>query len=71
MSLMCNLRAEVDPEAYGEELRRLEPYMTSGDVQYDGGVLVVDPGLRNQIRLIASVFDQYLPDTPEVYSQAV
>ncbi len=71
MSLMCNLSAQIEPGSFGEELRRLEPYIESGYVQYDQGVLSVDPSLRNQIRLIASVFDQYLPHTPEVYSRAV
>ena len=34
MSLMCNLRAEIEAEDYGKELRRLEPYIETGEVQY-------------------------------------
>jgi oxygen-independent coproporphyrinogen-3 oxidase len=71
MSLMCNLRANVEQNRFAEELEKLKPWMESGGTSYDGVVLAVNPNYRNQLRLIASVFDKYLPNTQLKYSQAV
>ena len=71
MSLMCNLRVDLDADHYHEEITRLRPYIESGIVSLDDGVLRVDPAGRSQLRIIASAFDQYLPATEDRYSSAI
>ena len=71
MSLMCRLQASVPGERYVPELQQLEPYARKGDIAYDGSVLTIAPQAQNRLRLIASVFDSYLPATNHRYSQAV
>lgn len=71
MSLMCRLLALVPEERYVSELQRLEPYFETGEAIYEDGVLTVAPKAQNRLRLIASVFDSYLSDSPHRYSQAV
>jgi len=71
MALMCGLRATVDQNNYARELNVLTPYFESGDVDYEGDQLTVNPQARNRIRLIASVFDEYLQDNDQRFSKAV
>jgi oxygen-independent coproporphyrinogen-3 oxidase len=71
MSLMCSLSATVDQNNYSRELDILTPYLKSGDVDYQDGQLNVNPEARNRIRLIASVFDEYLQDDDQRFSKAV
>jgi coproporphyrinogen III oxidase-like Fe-S oxidoreductase len=71
MALMCGLRATVDQNHYARELNVLTPYFKSGDVDYEGDQLMVNPQARNRIRLIASVFDEYLQDNDQRFSKAV
>jgi len=49
----------------------LTPYFNSGDIQYQNGRLNVRPEARNRIRLIASVFDEYLQQDDQRFSKAV
>jgi oxygen-independent coproporphyrinogen-3 oxidase len=71
MSLMCNLRAEVAEGEYSPELKRLAPYFKSNEVSYENGVLTVSEKARGQLRIIASVFDEYLDNPQHQYSVAV
>lgn len=71
MSLMCNMSAQVPQELYAEELERLKPYFSSGDLAYEGKLLLVHPSAQNSLRLIASIFDSYLTASSHRYSQAV
>ena len=71
MSLMCSLSAVVDQNNYSSELDILTPYFKSGDIDYQDGQLNVNPEARNRIRLIASVFDEYLQDDDQRFSKAV
>ncbi len=59
MSLMCQMRSNIDEILYAKELKRLLPYIKSGDVCFENGTLVIFPSARNKLRLIASVFDNY------------
>jgi oxygen-independent coproporphyrinogen-3 oxidase len=71
MSLMCNLRAEVAQGEYSPELKRLAPYFKSNEVSYENEVLTVSEKARDQLRIIASVFDEYLDNSQHQYSVAV
>lgn len=71
MSLMCNRSASVDPVLYKEELSRLKDYIRSNDVIYQNGIIQVAHQARHKLRIIASVFDQYLHEKTNRYSQAV
>jgi len=71
MSLMCGLSATVDQNHYAHELNILTPYFKSEEVNYECGQLIVNPEARTKIRLIASVFDEYLQNDDQRFSKAV
>ncbi len=71
MSLMCQLRAYIPKKRYVQELQRLEPYFKRGDINYDNEMLSIQHHAQNHLRLIASVFDSYLPKTTYKHSLAI
>lgn len=71
MSLMCLLQARVPEEMYRSELEQLQPFFQAGDISYRNNILVIDHEARAKMRLIAAVFDRYLPGTAHLHAQAV
>jgi len=71
MSLMCNFQVKIKADLYAPELERLQPYIDSGDVCFSDGVIKVNSHSQNKLRLVASIFDTYLQNSPHRYSQAV
>lgn len=71
MSLMCNRTAQIDPKKYSEELSRLNHYIKNNEATYQDGILEISKTATHKLRLIASVFDQYLLMNEHKYSQAV
>ncbi|MAZ03412.1 MAG: oxygen-independent coproporphyrinogen III oxidase [Sneathiella sp.] len=70
MALMCTMEAPLDSTSYSKEMALLKPYIETGDVSYEDGMLKVHPSARNRLRMIASIFDSYLSTADHRYSCA-
>ncbi len=71
MSLMCNYQVKINADLYAPELEKLQPFIDSGDVTFSDGIIKTSSLSNNKLRLIASVFDVYLQNSPHRYSLAV
>lgn len=78
--LMCDLTVDLDVVAapfgkshrdFADELGRLQPHISGGFVHISGGVISVPSDTRFGVRLVASVFDAYLPRGGALHSVAV
>lgn len=81
-SLMCNLECSIDDvidqvagdgehESFEREIEALQPFVADGFVRTDGRRVMVHESGRPYLRLIAAVFDAYLPGSHARHSLAV
>jgi oxygen-independent coproporphyrinogen-3 oxidase len=78
--LMCHLDCDIGElqdqynetrESFEQELEALGPFTADGLVRIDGSRVTVEEGGRPYLRLIASTFDAYLPNSHVRHSVAV
>lgn len=68
-------RHGFEQEHLDVEIAALEPYKGLDFVQMEGRVLTMNPKARMMVRIVASVFDAYIPNAdtpvPQRHSKAI